>query len=586
MAIGLAAIGLVLFVFIVSTLAAPEQRPSVAELVEQEPNNSFAQANVMSAGDSIRGVLTRTVDTLDYFRFDTVPGRKYIARLNFIDNPGGLPLLVVIYNSEEDFVDDSNFGTTTGATVSWDALDSTHYVLVQAQGVTTSTLLVAEYSLAIDREQGSPEPTDIPPLSPDPYEPNDSFGDAAYPLPVATSATAPGASFHLPDDQDWYRYYAKAGRYYQALTGNLVGLDTYLALFGRDDGLNPIATDNDGGGGFASLIEWKASYDGWFYLRVTNLVTSEITNGSMNSYDFTVREVAAPPTATPTPVPASPGTIDRCEDNSILDRACTIAPNNAETFNFVSPHTGPDNDYYRIWIKPGLLFNCRTSNLSPGVDPNMIVYDQNRNGVGGNDDLAPGDYNCGFSYYATYSGWLYLLVGYGNRTPSSIADSSYSLSCTTSQPGDATPTAVASGPTPTPIPVTGPTSTPVPVPTSVPSAQLSVRVLATPSPGAPATPVPRFVPVTLLVYYDSNADRQPGAGEGVAGITAEVYDAATNELLAQGSTDDRGNLEFTVAAQGPVRISIPFLGFNQLVASHGGSIYVRVAPAPLGASSS
>jgi hypothetical protein len=92
------------------------------------------------------------------------------------------------------------------------------------------------------------------------------------------------------------------------------------------------------------------------------------------------------------------------------------------------------------------------------------------------------------------------------------------------------------------------------------------------------TPAPRFVPIELLVYYDANSDSQPGAGEGVVGMSAQVYDAATNELLAQGSTDDRGHLEFTVAAQGPVRLSIPFLGFSQLVAAHGGSIYVRVVP--------
>ena len=227
-----------------------------------------------------------------------------------------------------------------------------------------------------------------------------------------------------------------------------------------------------------------------------------------------------------------------------------------------------------------MLFNCRTSNLAPGVDPNMIVYDENRNALGGNDDVAPGDYNSAFSHYATYSGWLYLLVGYGNRMPSNIAESSYTLSCNTSQPGDATPTAQAAvPPTATPQPGTGPTSTPVPVATPEPAPQLSVRVLATPAPGAVVTPAPRFVPVALLVYYDANDDGQLGAGEGIGGVSAQVYDAATNQLLAQGSTDDRGNLEFTVAAQGPVRVSIPFLGFSQLMAAHGGSIYVRVAPA-------
>jgi hypothetical protein len=80
----------------------------------------------------------------------------------------------------------------------------------------------------------------------------------------------------------------------------------------------------------------------------------------------------------------------------------------------------------------------------------------------------------------------------------------------------------------------------------------------------------------VLVYYDANDDRQPGAGEGIAGISAQAYEVVTNQLLAQGFTDEQGNLEFTVAAQGPVRVSVPFFGFSQLVAGEGASIYLRI----------
>nr|HID14048.1 hypothetical protein [Anaerolineae bacterium] len=73
-------------------------------------------------------------------------------------------------------------------------------------------------------------------------------------------------------------------------------------------------------------------------------------------------------------------------------------------------------------------------------------------------------------------------------------------------------------------------------------------------------------------------DHQPGAGEGIAGISAQAYEAATNQLLAQGFTDEQGSLEFTVAAQGPVRVSVPFFGFSQLVAGEGASIYLRIPP--------
>ena len=95
------------------------------------------------------------------------------------------------------------------------------------------------------------------------------------------------------------------------------------------------------------------------------------------------------------------------------------------------------------------------------------------------------------------------------------------------------------------------------------------------------TPAPRFIPIQLLVYYDENDDRQPGAGEGISGISTQAYQVATNQLLAQGFTDERGNLEFTVSAQGPVRVSVPFFGFSQLVAGEGANVYLRIPPQPL-----
>jgi len=85
----------------------------------------------------------------------------------------------------------------------------------------------------------------------------------------------------------------------------------------------------------------------------------------------------------------------------------------------------------------------------------------------------------------------------------------------------------------------------------------------------------------LLIYYDANDDRSPGAGEGVAGLLVLAYDTATSEQIAQGLTDDLGHLQFTAAVQDAVRLSIPYLGVNYLVGSEGASIYVRIPPEPL-----
>jgi len=205
------------------------------------------------------------------------------------------------------------------------------------------------------------------------------------------------------------------------------------------------------------------------------------------------------------------------------------------------------------------------------------------NAIGGNDDREPGDYNSYFSYYATYEGWLYLLLGTGDRTPSNVHSSNYTLLCGMHVPGQTSTPGPKDGSTPAPTPGAQ-TATPAPPgsPAATPTpAEVMVRPLTTPTPVPDTTPAPRFIPISLLVYYDANDDHQPGAGEGIAGVSAQAYEAAINQLLAQGFTDEQGNLEFTVAAQGPVRISVPFFGFSQLVAGEGASIYLRVPPQTL-----
>ena len=382
-----------------------------------------------------------------------------------------------------------------------------------------------------------------------------------------TLSTLEGLANFYPDDsdEDWFRFWVKNDKWYQVTTSNLSGVDTYLQIRDKNNGV--IEGDDDGGGGLASQTSWQANYDGYYYIRVTNQVN---TSGS---YNMSVQESDAPPAgATATPVSPTSG-IDACEDNSDFDRACVIAADKSYTFNLVPPFGSVDNDYFKIWVKPGFIFKCATSDLDPGVDPNMIVYDKDRNGIGGNDDVEIGDYNSAFSYYATYEGWLYVLVGTGDRTPSDIDNSNYTLLCSRQTPGQtSTATPIPGSPAATPVPTSPPAPTPV--------QELAVRPLTTPTPpsGPAATPVSRFIPINLLVYYDSNNDRQPGAGEGIAGISAQAYEAATNQLLAQGFTDEQGNLEFTVSAQGPVRVSLPFFGFSQLVAGEGASVYLRIPP--------
>jgi len=433
-------------------------------------------------------------------------------------------------------------------------------------------------------------PTNTPPsvTEEDNYEQNDSLAEA-YPLPVEMSVTlselAGVANFYPADDPDWFKFWAKSGKWYRATTSGLSGVDTFVEI--RDKYDVGVAEDDDGGGGYASQAKWQASYSDYYYIHITNNVDTP------GSYNLTVEEVDAPstePTSTPGPTPTNPEA-DRCDKigagNHDFDNACVISVNVSEEFNFSPPpYGGPDNDFFKIWVKPGFIFECATSNLDPGVDPNMIMFGGPSwdDAIGGNDDVEPGDYNSALSYYAAYEGWLYVLVGTGDRTPTDVYNSDYTLRCDTHTPGQTSTPAPTNTPALTPTPgsqTATPTPTGSPAATPTPAEGLTVRPLTTPTPVVATTPAPRFIPIRLLIYYDANDDYQPGAGEGIAGISAQAYEVATNQLLAQGFTDEQGNLEFTVAAQGPVRVSVPFFGFSQLAAGEGASIYLRIPSQPL-----
>ena len=421
-------------------------------------------------------------------------------------------------------------------------------------------------------------------------EPNNTFAEAN---PAAIPVNVSG-SINPIADTDFYSLTTQAGLSYQALLSISSAENLILRMRIYDAGQNLQGASSSS---YTSIEHTWTAYTPGTYLQIQEFDPTTSTTKTAN-YLLEIVQIAAThtptaePTNTPTPTPTStpapgptsiPGA-DQFEPNYDFDHAATIGTEITYQANFIPIWSGSDdNDFYKIWIKPGLHFTCETLELAPGVDTNMIVFNGPSwdNAIGGNDDVEPGNYSSYFAYYATYEGWLYLLVGTGDRTPSDIYDSNYTLRCDMQVPGQPTATG-----TPTPAPTSDaqtatPTPSGSPVATPIPSEDLTVRTLTTPTPVPATTPAPRFIPISLLVYYDANDDHQAGAGEGIAGVSAQAYEAATNQLLAQGFTDEQGSLEFTVAAQGPVRVSVPFFGFSQLVAGEGASIYVRVPPQPL-----
>jgi hypothetical protein len=583
----MAAVGLLLLAISTMTDPGSSRAAPLAQTAETEPNNTFAEADFFTAPGSATGVLTQTStggDSEDYYEFTTTIGDSYEAALSILYSEVGMEAEITLYHGNRNKVS----GPSTSI-ISWSAVTDTYYILVESNPALTTTAQLVSYRVRIDRldptstATASPTPTNTPPPSVtegDNYETHSGYTNnnnypRAYELPVSTSvslSTLEGlANFYPGDsDHDWFRFWAKDGKWYQVTTSSLSGVDTFLEIF--DEDIKGKYSDDDGAGGYASTVSWKAAYDGWYYIRVTNVVN---TTGS---YNMTMEESDSP-AKTPTPVPQSPSG-DSCENNPSFGDACIIAADKEYTFNLIPPYSnGSDNDYFKLWVKPDFHYDCYTSDPDPGVDPNMILFwgPSDDNLIGGNDDREdkPGDLNSRVTYFSTYEGWMYVLVGTGDRTPPDINNSEYSLQCMMQLPGEPTPTS-----TPKPAATQSPQQTSAP-PTPTPSDELSIRPLVTPTPAPAATPASQFIPVTLLVYYDGNNDHQAGAGEGISGVSAQAYEAATNQLLAQGFTDEQGNLEFTLAALGPARVTVPFFGFSQLVAGEGASIYLRVPPQSL-----
>ncbi|MBL7063291.1 MAG: hypothetical protein ISS49_03650, partial [Anaerolineae bacterium] len=377
--IGLVAFALLVFASITATLAAPGNIPFLQSTSETEPNNSFDEADEVGMPDPgyIIGEVYNTpvTETLDYFVMDTTVGYKYQANLT-IDSPQGLNLKMVLWNGNRQCMDTSS-SSSSSTSLSWTASYTSHYIRVEAVTISTSTLKTANYRLDVfERAEptDTPEPTNT--LSPNPwdeYEPNDSLGEPSDDASIG--ATLENLNFwpyeayteeeaNAIEDVDVFRVWCKPGHTCRAKAAVTTGVDTMVKVY-ADDATDPseptIVENDDYGETLGSQVTWQssASGDGYYKIWIENLDRSP-RQSTGQTYNLTLIDLVATPTPTPTPGPSpTPGPginpkSDSCEDNLDFAHACVIPANQSQTFNFVPPYGGVDNDYFKIWVKPGL----------------------------------------------------------------------------------------------------------------------------------------------------------------------------------------------------------------------------------------
>ena len=119
----------------------------------------------------------------------------------------------------------------------------------------------------------------------DAYEVDDTCSQAND---IAVDGTAQHHDFFVAHDKDWLRFPAVAGRAYVIQTFNLgPDADTILELYAPNCGVL-LTSDDDGGDGYASRIEYVVGSSDTYYVRVKPYDWS--VTGAGTSYDVAVWE--------------------------------------------------------------------------------------------------------------------------------------------------------------------------------------------------------------------------------------------------------------------------------------------------------
>lgn len=403
----------------------------------------------------------------------------------------------------------------------------------------------------------------------DKYEQNDSLTEASS---IPSVVELPNLTIFPAQDADFYRILVKPGDY-RAQVIATPGLDLTMTLYGPDNSVITIANDEAGPN---AQITWSAAAENYYILEVNGETELEgfyllrLQNITPTATPISPTATLAPPTSTPQPSATSPyptntptpnlgGSPDYTEPSYDFAHAYRLVPGDElRNLNFNSGVFGQvDNDFFVIAVRPGITYICETRDLGQSVDTNLILYwSPNTNDlIGGNDDVdtQAGLINSRVTFTSVKEGDVYILVGYKYPATEDIP-----------QPGAATYTLTcfAARPTPTPAPVSGGGGVGLPVTTV--STPVWVQLLTRPE----STPTPTLdpiatVPVSLVIGYDKNNNREVEQDEGVAGISVRIIDPATNREISHAFTDTTGTVRFVIATNTPFRITIPFLNMAE-----------------------
>ncbi|MEF3274860.1 MAG: M4 family metallopeptidase [Chloroflexus sp.] len=340
---------------------------------DYEPDNTLSAAKPISVGSSQQHNFHASGDH-DWVYFDAVSGVEYTITTSYLASRADTVL--ELYNSSGILLtSDDDGGGGWASRIVWTApANARFYVKVRQYNA-------AIYGANTDYR------LNLMSAAPDAYEPDNTQATAR---PITVNGAAQTHNFHTRGDQDWIVFAATAGYSYRMETFNLASCsDTVLYLYNSSGAL--LASNDDGGDGWASRIVWMAPSSANFYLKVVHY--SSLAYGACTSYDIRV---------------TSSGTVgDSYEPDDTLVGARSIAINGpAQRHNF---HVAGDQDWVFFDVQAGNRYTMRSFNLGSCSDTVFELYNSGGVLLAYNDD-GGGGWASRIDYNAPANMRLYLKV--------------------------------------------------------------------------------------------------------------------------------------------------------------------------------
>jgi len=223
-------------------------QPDAYEPDAYEPDDDYTQASWITTDGSVQEHTLVPIGESDYVKFNATLGTTYIIETS-VDGVSDTYLYLYDQTGTGLIEGDDDGGIDLGSKIVWenDIANGTYYVLANDTYENGSS-----YTIRITQ--------------PDAYEPDDNYTIASV---IDTDGSIQEHNFVPIGDSDYVEFYAELGLTYIIETSVDDVSDTYMFLY--DSSMNLIDSDDDGGAGFGSRIQWTNDLgNGTYYAEISD----------------------------------------------------------------------------------------------------------------------------------------------------------------------------------------------------------------------------------------------------------------------------------------------------------------------------